>query len=257
MSGDDTSPKSNPPSGESRQTFEGNKFEDDALQRVHSQLLREKEEPSEGFSYPPLVLVFLFMVLAFGMGIYVTRYSGGFSPFVFNEHLSGPGEGVAAGPVEKDPLVEGKKIYVKNCATCHQQDGRGLPGVYPPLVNSNWAQDKPERIIKVVLSGLQGEVFVNGQKYSNAMTPFGAQLEDDDIAYVLTFVRTSPEFENNSYAVSEELVASVRAEYGNMSESWTQPELEAIHGPVTGDWKPAEGEAAPAAEAPADAEAAG
>lgn len=254
MSGDESSPKHFPPTGESRATFEGNKFEDDTLQRVHSQLLREKEEPSENFSYPPLLLVFLFMLLSFGMGVYLIRFSGGFSPFVFNENLAGPGAGADAGPVQKDPLAEGKKVYARNCVACHQADGNGLPGVYPPLVNSDWVQDKPERLIKVVLSGLQGEVVVNGTTYANAMTPFGPLLDDDDIAYVLTYLRTAPEFANDSYAVSEELVAQVRTEYGSRSEAWTQVELEAIHGPVTGDWRPAEA-AAPAEPMEAEAEA--
>ena len=91
-------------------------------------------------------------------------------------------------------------------------------------------------------------VTVNGNQYNNAMTPF-RQLRDQQIAAVLTYIRTSPDFQNNSYEVSEELVASVRAEYGDRQDTWTQVELEAIHGPVTGNWSPPE-----AADAPSPAE---
>jgi mono/diheme cytochrome c family protein len=253
MSGDDQPPKQFPPSGESRQTFEGNRFEDDALQRVHAQLLREKEEPSENFSYPPLVFVFLFMVLSFWAGVYLAEYSGDFGPFTYNEKL-GRGVAEAAGPVVRDPLVEGKKIYVRQCLACHQSDGGGLPGVYPPVRGADWVQDNPERLVKLVLSGLQGAVVVNGNTYNNAMTAFGSLLNDRDIAFLLTYLRTAPEMGNDSFPVEEELVARVRAEYGSRSEAWTQPELEAIHGPVTGQWSPPAG-AVPAAEAPASEEA--
>jgi mono/diheme cytochrome c family protein len=246
MSGDESSDKHFPPTGKSRETFEGNRFEDDALQRVHAQLMREKEEPSENFSYPPLLLVFLFMLLFFWGGLYLAEYRGDFSPFVYDEHASLGGG--ASAPVAKDPLKVGKAVYVRNCLACHQADGMGMTGVYPPLVNSDWVKDKPERLIKLVLSGLQGEVVVNGTTYNNAMTPFGASLDDEKLASVLTYLRTAPEFGNESFAVEQDLVAQVRSEYGSRGEAWTQAELEAIHGPVTGDWAPADGGEAAAEE---------
>ena len=109
--------------------------------------------------------------------------------------------------------------------------------------------------VSLILAGLAGEVVVNGNTYNNAMTPFG-RLKDQHIAAVLTYIRTDPEYQNASYAVSEELVAEVRAAYGSRTDPWSQAELEAIHGPVTGEWAPpapppAE-EAVPAEEAPAE-----
>ncbi len=243
MSDDEDQNKFFPPTGESRSTFEGNRFEDEDLQQVHAQLMREKEEPSENFSYPPLMLIFLFMLLSFGTGIYLIRYSGDFSVFAFDIHTK---VGAESGPVAPpDPLVVGKSVFVRQCSACHQADGSGLGSVYPPVAASDWVQDGPERLIKVILSGLQGEVQVNGTTYRNAMTPFGALLSDSDVAAVLTYLRTSPEMGNDSYAVSEELVAQVRTEYGDRSSAWTQAELDAIHGPVTGEWAPEEGSETP------------
>lgn len=233
-----------PPKGESRSTFEGTKFEDADLQKVHSQLLREKEEPTENFSPMPLFLVALFMVLAFWAGVYIVHYSGDFGPFHYDETRK-PGLAEDTGPREVDMMALGARVYNQNCVACHQADGNGLPGVYPPLVNSDWVQDNPERLVKVVLAGLAGPVVVNGNEYNNAMTAFG-RLSDQHIAAVLTYIRTSPDYNNSSYAVSEDLVGQVRAEYGERNEPWSQPELEAIHGPVTGDWQP---EAPPAAAA--------
>lgn len=229
-------PTQNPPDGDSRPNFEGNQLQDDELQRIHTQLMREKEEPTENFSPTPLFLVGVFMIFAFWAGVYFVRYSGDMGPYHYDETLR-PGAMEAAGPRVVDMLALGKRIYSQNCVACHQTNGRGLPGVYPTLVNADWVQDNPERLVKVILAGLAGPVVVNGNPYNNAMTAFG-RLSDQQVAAVLTFIRTDPDFENNSHAVSEELVAEVRAAYGARTEPWSQVELEAIHGPVTGEWAP-------------------
>ncbi len=234
-----------PPEGESRPTFEGTKLDDMDLHKVHSQLMREKEEPTEDFSPMPLLLVAIFMVLSFWAGIYLVRYSGDFGLFHFDETVTaGPAEN--AGPREVDMMALGKKVYARNCVACHQATGLGTPSVYPPLVESDWVRDNPERLIKIVLSGMSGPVIVNGQEYNNAMTPFKS-LKDQHIAAVLTYIRTNPDWSNNSYPVSEDLVAEVREAYGSRSEAWSQAELDAIHGPVDGLWEPP---AAPAVEVP-------
>ena len=245
-------PSQQPPDGNPRETFEGTQFQDDNLMRVHSQLMREKEEPTENFSFPPLVLIAVFMALAAWGGIYQVHYGGGFSVFHYDEtKVAGAEEDT--GPVEVDMMALGRRVYSQNCAVCHQADGRGQAGVFPPLVASDWVMDNPERLIKVVLGGLQGEVVVNGNVYNNAMTAFG-RLSDQQIAAVLTYIRTDASYENNSFEVSEDLVAEVRDAYGARSEPWTQPELEDIHGVVTGVWSPDAGVATPDEAPPADAE---
>lgn len=225
-----------PTTGEPRETFEGHGFSDDRLQRVHTQLMREKEEPSEGFSPTPLFLVFVFMILAFWGGVYMVQYSGDFSAFHYDEtRVAGVAE--ATGPREVDMMVLGRRVYAQNCQVCHQASGDGQRGVYPPVARADWVRDNPERLVKVVLHGLEGPVVVNGNNYNNAMTAF-ERLNDQQIAAVLTYIRTDPDFGNDSYPVGEELVARVRAEFEGRRNAWTQPELEDIHGPVTGEWSP-------------------
>lgn len=237
-----------PHEGETRPTFEGTRFDDHDLQKVHSQLMREKEEPTEDFSPMPLIFVAMFMVLAFWAGIYLVWYSGEFSAFHYDETKIAGG-GVDAGPREVDMIALGKRVYNQNCVACHQATGLGTPGVYPPLVNSDWVKDNPDRLVKVLLSGLSGKVTVNGVQFENAMTPF-KKLKDQQIAAVLTFIRTSPDYQNGSHEVSEELVKEVRAAYGERQDTWSQAELEAVHGPVTGVWAPTAAPA-PVVEEPA------
>lgn len=206
-------------------------MDDVPLQQIHSQLLREKDEPTENFSPMPLTLMALCGVLIFWAGIYLAYYSGDLDPFRFDETQRG-GSAVAQGPREIDMMALGRRVYNQNCVACHQSDGRGQTGVFPPLVAADWVmEESPDRIIKVVLAGLVGPILVNGQPYNNAMTAFG-RLSDRDIAAVLTFIRTEPTWQNNAPPVTPEMVAAVRAEFGARTEPWTGPELEAIHGPV-------------------------
>lgn len=243
----DTEKSPYPPSGESRSTFEGHRFSDEGLQRKHAQLLREKEEPSEGFSPMPLFLVFLIMILSFWAGIYMVEYGGYFDAFHFDETAPAGMLVQDTGPQEVDMLALGRRVWSQNCAICHGADGAGQPGVFPPVARADWVQDNPERLIKLTLAGLAGPIEVNGRPYNNAMTAFG-RLSDQQIAAVLTYIRTDPAFGNNSYPVSPELVAQVRAEWGDRRNAWTGPELEEIHGPVTGNWSPPNGSAPDSAE---------
>lgn len=123
---------------------------------------------------------------------------------------------------------KGKEIYLRDgyCGTCHQPDGKGLAASeFPPLANSDWVNGNKDRLIKLVLKGLMGPIEVNGKKYSGQvpMTPFGGLLNDEDIAAVLTYVRTS--FGNNAAPVSADEVKKVRAATANKKDFYTAEAL--------------------------------
>lgn len=105
-------------------------------------------------------------------------------------------------------MAVGEKVYGQNCIACHQADGYGVPGVFPPLAQTEWVSGDNTRLISVVLNGLQGEITVNGEIYNNAMTAHNF-LSDEEVAGVLTYVRQS--FGNDSEPISVEEVAEVRA----------------------------------------------
>jgi len=82
----------------------------------------------------------------------------------------------------------GQSAYQQNCAACHQADGKGLTGAFPPLAGSDWIQGKtPTEIASSVLTGIQGEMVVNGVTYNNVM-PAQSHLSDADIAAIVTYV---------------------------------------------------------------------
>ena len=114
---------------------------------------------------------------------------------------------------ERVLYVKGMNIYRKDgyCATCHQEDGKGLNASgFPPLAGSKWVTGNEDRLIKLTLKGLMGPIEVNGKKYPGQvpMTPFEGLLKDDEIAAVLTYVRNS--FGNESSIISAEKVKKVR-----------------------------------------------
>ena len=84
-----------------------------------------------------------------------------------------------------------------------------MPGAYPPLAGSEWLLNNPEVPIRIVLHGVQGPITVKGSSFNNAMTPFGDQLSDAEIAAVLSYERSS--WGNNAAPVTSEQVATVRA----------------------------------------------
>ena len=102
----------------------------------------------------------------------------------------------------------GEQVYTQVCAACHKDDGGGIIGVYPPLTGSEWVMRSNEVLIKIVLHGLMGEVTVKGQIYNNVMSPWGAVLNDQEVANVLTYVRTT--WDNKGDAVSSQEVSTVR-----------------------------------------------
>ena len=117
----------------------------------------------------------------------------------------------------QDQIDTGKEIYMKAapgggmCFTCHQQNGQGLAGQFPPLAGSDWVLGDKERLIKISMYGLMGEIEVNGVKYNNVMAPPGippGSLTDEQIANVLTYIRN--DWGNSASAVSAEEVATVR-----------------------------------------------
>jgi mono/diheme cytochrome c family protein len=188
---------------------------DGRLVEVHSQLSRDKDEPAEGFSLTPIFIVFLFCGFGFWAGLYLTQNSGNFAPTAFD--LNAPKAAAAGGPVAFEPdAAKGEKLFIANCAACHQATGLGVPGAFPPLAKSAWVAGSEERIIKAVLAGLAGEIEVNGVKYNGNMPNIGAGLKDGQVAHIVTYVRQA--WGNTAEPVMDTKVAEVRKAIGNRGQ---------------------------------------
>ena len=107
----------------------------------------------------------------------------------------------------QEQVHAGQELFAGTCSVCHQANGAGLPGVFPPLAKSDFLGDM-SRAIHIVLRGLTGKIKVNGSDYDSVMPPMN-QLNDDAIANILTYVVNS--WGNPGGRVSTEDVKKQRA----------------------------------------------
>jgi mono/diheme cytochrome c family protein len=119
--------------------------------------------------------------------------------------------------------TQGKTLYVQHCASCHGQRGNGVGGAFPPLAGSGWVTGEEDTAIRILLHGLQGRIEVDGRAYNNFMPAFGRRLSDNEVAGLLSFIRSS--WGNEAEAVSSEDVADLRRQHSGREQPWTVSQL--------------------------------
>jgi cytochrome c6 len=95
---------------------------------------------------------------------------------------------------------DGKALFAKNCAACHQASGKGIPGAFPALAGNGFVQGAPNEVATVLLKGRGG------------MPDFSGSLDDGEIAQVLSYVRSS--WGNSAAPLSADEVAAQRSALG-------------------------------------------
>ena len=107
---------------------------------------------------------------------------------------------------KEQQIADGKVIYTKVCVACHQAQGQGMEGAFPPLAKSDFLNADVDRAIDIVLHGKQGEITVNGKKYNSVMTP--QPLSVQEVADVLTYVYNT--WDNSKKVVTPEMVQKIK-----------------------------------------------
>ncbi len=108
--------------------------------------------------------------------------------------------------------ADGAAIYQDKCSACHETDGSGMPGMAPPLQSALWKKlgaKSPAYFAAMVLNGSAG-ASIDGETYAGAMPTWSAQLSDEDIAAVGSYVLH--DFNASTQVVTPADVAAVRAE---------------------------------------------
>jgi nitrite reductase (NO-forming)/hydroxylamine reductase len=113
----------------------------------------------------------------------------------------------ANAPTMEERMAQGEQLYMAQCRACHQADGAGLPGAFPPLAESDYFADDPIKAVSAIIDGLSGEITVNGMDYNSVM-PNLSTLSDGEVAAIVTFILNS--FGNSGGEVSAAEVAAVR-----------------------------------------------
>ncbi|MCH2235985.1 MAG: cytochrome c [Crocinitomicaceae bacterium] len=88
-----------------------------------------------------------------------------------------------------EKYAAGKAVYDKSCISCHQSDGLGMEGVFPPLAGSDYLLYDKSRAAYQVFHGLKGEITVNGETYDGIMPP--QELSAEEVRDVLNYVLNS------------------------------------------------------------------
>jgi mono/diheme cytochrome c family protein len=180
---------------------------------------REREEPEELRNPTPWPLIALSVVLI-GWGLWYYFDNAGF-PLAAGDRRT---------PIVEPGLddVDGARVYAANCVACHQADGQGAGGVFPPLAQARWVVGSPERLVQIMLYGIQGPIEVRGTVYDGVMPAF-ARLSDAELAAVTSHIRSS--WGNAASPIRPEDVAAGRQRDPGRTSPWAGgEELDAVLG---------------------------
>ncbi|MCC7255771.1 MAG: nitrite reductase, copper-containing [Dokdonella sp.] len=123
----------------------------------------------------------------------------------------------ASGTLTKEEqIAAGKQLFTGTCSVCHQANGEGLKGVFPPLAKSDYFAREPKKLIEAILHGVSGKVTVNGAEYNSVMPPMN-QLTDDEVANIGTFVLNS--WGNPGGRLTKAEAAATRAQNPNATQA--------------------------------------
>jgi mono/diheme cytochrome c family protein len=169
-------------------------------------------EPVAGRSAVPIWLIVVFGLLFYWSQLFLAENAGGFSREVYKPYPSLE-EVAAANP--QDPgakrRAEGRRVFMTTCYACHLETGLGKEGTAPPLVGSEWVlAEGGNRIARIVLYGLTGPITVKGQDWNLTMLAWGGTYNDEQIADVLTYIRS--QWGNNAGPIDPQVVKAARAE---------------------------------------------
>ncbi len=191
---------------------------------LHAPIMREQNEPRDGFEPIPPGFAPFFGLLVFWAGFYFAGHYANFDPSVLSGAEWPPRAGEGA---DKEPTLaeRGGRVFSGTCASCHGPDGAGVS--CPPLAKSEWVQDKPPGVIvRIVMHGLTGPVQVKDKSYNLNMK---VDVPDAEIAAAATFVRqawgNTPRVAGD---VTPEFVLAVRKKVGARATQWTAAELDAV-----------------------------
>lgn len=171
-------------------------------------------EPTATRSNAPIWIIVVTLLMLFVGGYYFDQHSGWFNAKVYQPYASveqletyQPKSGEAAA------LARGKAVYESVCGICHGSNGMGKPGQAPVLAGSEWVQAKGfNRLAHIPLAGVSGPMQVAGKDWSLSMAAMGAALPDDDLAAVLTYIRSA--WGNKAEPVTGDDVKKIRASLG-------------------------------------------
>ena len=182
-------------------------------------------EPAVTRSAAPMWIIVVTLALLFFGGVFLDSHGGWFSAKVYSPYNSAemledfqPKSGAAAA------MARGKAVYESVCGICHGSDGLGKPGQAPQLAGSEYVITEGfNRLAMIPLAGLSGPIKVGGKDWNLSMAAMGAALSDDDLAAVLTYIRSA--WGNKASPVTGEDIKKIRAGLSKNPQPLTHDQL--------------------------------
>jgi mono/diheme cytochrome c family protein len=86
---------------------------------------------------------------------------------------------------------QGKTLYTRLCANCHQENGEGLRGLVPPLAKSDYLSTHRSELSCIIKAGLKGNIVVNGVTYGSQEMPGVKTITEFEVANIMNYINTS------------------------------------------------------------------
>jgi mono/diheme cytochrome c family protein len=172
---------------------------------------REFADPDERTRPLPWSLVVLVLAMVAWGGWYIVSLEGTADPRLGDRRTL---SALVAAPAA---AADGGQLFASKCAACHQASGAGVPGVFPPLVASEWVTGSETRLVQILLHGIQGPLEVRGVTYNGLMPPWRT-LTDAELAAVATYIRGA--WGNAAAPVTDATVAAARAATAARTTPW-------------------------------------
>ena len=133
---------------------------------------------------------------------------------------------------EQQMFAIGRQYFGNYCAPCHGIEGRGQRPLGPPLVDSEWVTGIPERLVRIVLHGMEGPVKIGNKTWQPPeilpAMPSMATIKSDNITAVLTYIRRA--WGHRADPIPKKMVHNLRQLNFGRLKPWTMEELLEIQG---------------------------
>ncbi len=128
-----------------------------------------------------------------------------------------------------DNRTRGFLLYNTYCGTCHGIDGKGLENLAPPLYQSEYVDGPPERLVLVMLNGLQGPITVHGETYEAAAVMPGIKnnpdITDEKILDILAYLKNGFTSKPAWFRMDKQAITDLRAQTADREDMFTEEEL--------------------------------